>query len=731
MERFSDIHYIPGRKIKGDKPLERYLPPFFEGVATKWLTNNIPKNGWLLDPFGASPDLPVEAARSGYRVIVSANNPVTRFVVEILADPPTRIDFQSALAMLASLQVGKERLEPHIKSLYETNCSGCNQLIVAETFLWQRGESSPYAKIYSCPHCGDSGERSVNSVDIKKAESFTKNRLHRSRALERVAPLHDPDRRHVEEALDVYLPRSIYALITIINKLNGIPLEDQNHRLLNALLLLAFDRANTLWLYPKERQRPKQLTTPSQFREHNIWNAMESAVDIWISSEIPITVTRWPEPPPPEGGICLFEGRIKELATKLPEVDIKCILTAFPRPNQAFKSVLRRRRYDWGWHAAAISGALGSLSGDIHTQVPYFGLITEVEPGFLAAIILGAQQAELDLCGVAMRLEDKQAQITWRHHQKEPDGMPPSINIAAIIQESASNYLQEQRGEPSPFHYLHAAGLSGLAKIPSNAVRFSPNDYLSKVQSDFHQALSYRNGFLRFGGSEKTLEIGQWWIKTTDLSILPLADRVEMALVTHLLKSPGSSLQEIDSVICETLPGLTPPETELVHVCLQSYGIQKPPGSDHWYLQDNDAPDNRREDIQRIANLLLDIGNKMGLTTHLEKGRNSVVHWINKDPNTGYDFNISASALLGKFMEPKIHFEVTQILVIPGSRANLVAYKLKQNNHLQQRIQNNIKFIKFRLVRQLTDSPNLRLENLDAQFSLDPLTYTQPQIRFL
>lgn len=751
MEGLSDIHYIPGWIPNRNKPLDRYLPPFYKGVATTWLAKHIPNNGWLLDPFGAAPDLPIEAARNGYRVIVSANNPVNRFILEILANPPERSDFKAALATLASLQVGKDRLEPHIKSLYSTICNNCHQNIQADVFLWRRGDTSPYAKIYTCPFCSDSGERPVIQGDIEKAERFTKTGLHHARALERVAPLHDPDRQHVVQALDVYLPRALYALVTIINKLNSIPPVDHNRRLLSALLLLAFDRTNTLWPYPKERQRPKQLTVPSQFREHNVWQAIESAVNLWEFTGTPIPIVKWPEHSLSDGGICLFEGRIKELSALLPQVDICSIITTFPRPNQAFwtlsalwsgwlwgyeavehfKSVLRRRRYDWGWHTTAIHHALGSLADDIPEETPFFGLINEVEPGFLAAVTLATQLVNLDLCGIALRSEDGQAQITWKYKQTEVDIDNKPAYISQIIQESARNHLLKQRGEPSPYPYIHAAGLAGVVKRIPVDHGLSPSEYLSKVQSSFHQGLSYNNGFLRFGGSDKSLEIGEWWIKTPTIDILPLTDRIEMVLVNHLIENPGSSFHEIDTAICANMNGLTPPWTEIIQVCLQSYGYQDPPGGNHWFLHKNDAPEKRKADIHAMAGLLLQIGKRLSFDTQKESQFPSVIRWTNADNQKCYEFYIAASALLGRFLDSHKSINQVRFLVLPGSRANLIAYKLHHNTHLQQQIQNQLKFIKFRHLRQLTESATLNLENLDEQLSLDPLTYSQPQIRFL
>ena len=101
---------------------------------------------WLLDPFGFSPWLPVEAARAGYRVLVTVNNPVTRFLLELQADPPAESDFKAALAELAASKRGDERLETHLQSLYITRCAQCGREIQASEFLWKAGEDAPYAR---------------------------------------------------------------------------------------------------------------------------------------------------------------------------------------------------------------------------------------------------------------------------------------------------------------------------------------------------------------------------------------------------------------------------------------------------------------------------------------------------------------------------------------------------------------------------------------------------------
>ena len=120
----TEIPYLAGRPLDRPEPLARFLPPIPEGVITSWLRSNIPPGAdtsqpvLVLDPFGASPRVALEAARAGYILLVAANNPITRFMLEIAAHPPTEDELRAALADLAASKKGDERLEPHIRSLY-------------------------------------------------------------------------------------------------------------------------------------------------------------------------------------------------------------------------------------------------------------------------------------------------------------------------------------------------------------------------------------------------------------------------------------------------------------------------------------------------------------------------------------------------------------------------------------------------------------------------------------
>ncbi|MGB7876190.1 MAG: hypothetical protein WBL25_17540, partial [Anaerolineales bacterium] len=154
MDTFS---LIPGTRPDNPGPLARFLPPLEDSVVSAWLEENVEPGGWLLDPFGTAPRISLEAARAGYRVLVAANNPITRFILEMGTASLPESEFKAALADLAVSRKGEEKLEDHLQSLYLTACTSCTQEVPAEAFLWRKGEKEPFGRVFECKECGESG----------------------------------------------------------------------------------------------------------------------------------------------------------------------------------------------------------------------------------------------------------------------------------------------------------------------------------------------------------------------------------------------------------------------------------------------------------------------------------------------------------------------------------------------------------------------------------------------
>jgi hypothetical protein len=833
---FGAIPYIPGSPATAEEPLSRYLPPIPNGVITSWLTANVAAGSLILDPFGASPRIIAEAARAGYRVMVTANNPIVRFLLELNADPPSSEELRSSLAELAASYIGEERIEPHIRALYNTYCARCGQVVSASAFLWEHDNPTPYARIYTCQSCGDSGEHPSTSYDAARASQIPSSRLHKARALERVVAANDQDRIHVEQALSVYIPRALYALITIINKLQALNISEEQQKHLAALLLYAFDQSNAMWRVESPSDRRRSLTIPRHYRENNVWNSLEEGIDIWgqkneFSDKIISPITVWPDLPPATGGICIFEGRFVNLIDSLQNIKIKAVCAAIPRPNQAFwtlsalwagwlwgrdavgrfKSVLHRQRYDWAWHATALSSVFKPLINYLDPSTPIFGIIGEAEPAFIGATLVAANITGCHLESIAIRPEENQAQIIWKSELSNEITLS-GISISKQSIECAQKYL-ETTGEPTSYLKTMAAAFLGVVEpketdlernaqpeqqflpgiIPliesAEQSESTPSIIYSSTYNQIRESLTYRSGFLQYNlqdivnfeatikaqstqsslfsldaventeedeiGTEQSKPIVEselppdkerltrsaditestllWLRETNQVDHVSLSDKYESFIIDYLHDNPGCSIQDVDSAICQAFPGLFTPESQFIRICLESYGQPDPNNENIWYLRPEDNPADRKVDIEKAYDYLHQIGERLGFECKDAANKFSCpyIRWISRTENIDYWFFVSVSSTIGEIVLFGDQPPARGYIVFPGSRANLLLYKLSRDLRLNKAFtpsQGAWRFLKLRHLKSLSETPLLNRENLDQFLSLDPLTFSRPQI---
>ena len=387
---------------------------------------------------GASPALALEAARAGYRVLVASNNPILSFITETLAGAPKSADFQSALAELAMARRGDERLEHHLQSLYLTECDTCGEnRSRRRPFFGAKAKPNPSRACIDCPKCGQSGEHPITQADLDRLKAMGGDRLQRARALQRVILNEDEHRADVEEALENYLPRPLYVLFTLANKIEGMGLPPERLRLLQALLISVFDQGSTLWPWPGGRARPKQLTIPPQFRENNLWLALEDAAREWAQPARPGHSHPLAGRCPPEGSGGHLPvpraGKSADAAASGNRLARRADRVPSPQPGllDAFRAVVRLAVGRRGGPAAAQRArpaalrlelaylghpqrAGGGAVGTCPPEIPFFGLLPELAPGFLSAVIVACEAAGFRLEGLALRSEQELAQGLWR-----------------------------------------------------------------------------------------------------------------------------------------------------------------------------------------------------------------------------------------------------------------------------------------------------------------------------
>ncbi|HNM36601.1 MAG TPA: hypothetical protein PKI33_06045, partial [Anaerolineales bacterium] len=604
--------------------------------------------------------------------------------------------------------------------------------IYAQAFLWRKGEDVPYAKIYECPHCKDSGERIATDSDKEIALQIAgTDTLHRTRLSERVVSLNDEDRVYAEEAIEHYLPRPLYVLGTILNRLDSLDLNESRRRALTALLLLAFDAGNTLWGHPAERPRPKLLNTPSQFRENNLWTMLERGIRLFAESGSPVVVEAWPKKIPETGGICIYEGRLKDLAHEVKrEIPIAAVVASIPRPNQAFwtlsalwagwlwgsdavepyKVALRRRRYDWAWSATALFAMFSHLDELLADGVPFFGLMPEPEAPFMTSALTAASAAGFKLESVALRTEHDPVQVLWKSGKKSAS--------AEIEVETARNAMRSYiaaRGEPAGYLHLHTAGLIALAEV--NALKQANDEFdfaMRKTQSVMEQALKDSHEFVHYSTGEG-VDTGVWSLASGHAE--SLSDKIEVGIVNYLQKNPQTIFLEVEEELNKQFTGLMTPSKGLIYAILNSYA-EKDGGI--WNLRNEDYASARRDEMKTVFALLEEIGKRLEYKTKIEE---KTVTWF-ESGKAVRKFYVMASALIHRALE---QIDEQTVIVIPGGRAALAAYKQERDPSLKERLKKH-KLAKYRLLRSVLDLPILTRETFEELIASDPVEKAENQL---
>jgi hypothetical protein len=687
----------------------------------------------------------VEVARTGRGILVAAANPVTRFVLERAGRPVSLAAFQSALSRLAASPKDATRLEPFVLDLYSTICSQCGHSVSAEYFVWERDRGQPVRRAYTCPNCSHVAEEPVTAADVEKAGTFEGQGLARARALEQVTTADDPDRASAEAALAVYPGRAIYALISVLNKLEQIDFEPEARVAAEALLLSAFDSANALWGHPEGRTRPRQLTASPHFREMNVWRSLERAMDEWDLPEPGIRVSDWtPGVVPAAGEVAVFPGPARDLLASLRGLPIEAVVTVLPRPNQAqwtlsalwtawlwgrkaaipMRAALRRRRYDWAWHASALRASLAGLAAVLRPGLPVLTFVPEAEPGFLGAAFAGLDAGGFRLTGRALRAEEEQALLAWEVSPGPASGVEVGLWRRRLT--DAAQDALEAWAQPARFAILHSAAWSDLASRRWLSPLWSEaQDHpMGRVADEFEKVLADRKTFIRLD-SRSELETGVFWMSHPSTDSLPLADRVELAIL-EILRRHGQAVQaEVEEEICQQFAGLLTPDRGLMRACLFSYASEDTDHEGRWILREEDRLEARRADRAAVVQLVVELAGRLGY----HPSGTDPVRWLDAGGRESFVISVRETAAFGDLLEGPASDRT--VAVIPGGRGALVAEKARRDPRLEDWLRDGSRVVKYRHLRRLMEEATLKPENFVERLAIDPPGHEDPQLPLL
>jgi hypothetical protein len=738
MNELNMLAYLEPEGESQEIPFERYYPAYSPGMVKSWLQRHIPGGSWVMEPIGASPASILEMADAGYKVLAVVNNPVAAFELEMLSRAPSKALFQSVLRELSIQKKGTERLEAHIQNLYLTRCSSCGKEVAADYFIWRKSENAPFAKSYHCPACRDEGEHPVTEDDLERLAPYKRSDpLHRARALERVPGGTREARQNLEEVLNIYASRALYALFTLINKLEGMPLTPQRRTLMDALLLSALDAGHSLWPNEDGSERPRALNIPAEYIEKNLWLALESALEVWSIRDKPINLTHWPEVPE-SGGICLYQGRMRDLWQQKSSLPLQSVVCTLPRPSQVFwtlstlwsswlwgkenaanlKNVLERQRFDWYWHTNALQSALSPAGRMVKPGSEIFCLLPEPVPGFVSAAVEACCASSLQLSGIGWKDELHPVQTEWLTHQSGRE--TKKVNLHKIIREAIHKCLSEN-GEPCRYLKLYTAVNVALAQnlaFPA-AVQQLTYETTNEIHGEIAKIFADRKFLRRLDATAQDLESGYWWLAQPEGCQVSLADRVETEIVNWLQKEPQISVNRLQETLNARFPGFLTPAVDLVEQCVRSYA-DLDQSTQTWHLKKNEAAAQRKKDLAELHSLLFELAEKIGFAA---EGDNPVL-WIKPDQpdQPVYRLHLSASTLVCRFLGEDELSATESVFLFPGSRSALLKYKLDRDPYLRERIPHNWHFLKYRTLRELAKRKDISKDLWDLFIDSDPIS---------
>ena len=725
--------YFPGHPADPDFPLARFLPPLESGSVAHALAAYSAIGDLVLDPFGSSPQLAIEAAKEDRAVLVAASNPVQAFLIETLAAPFSGDLLRSALGYLASLPKNNTRLEPFLLDLYRTRCLHCGREVSAEYFVWDRDQNQLVTKAYTCEGCKFAGEVMASEEDQLRADEFADTGLQRSLALDRIVSAGDPDRSGAEDALEAYPPRALYALVTAMNKVDQVPPEKMIRPAVEALLLSAFDAGSKLWGYPESRSRPRQLAASPQYRENNLWRALEQAVRQWSWPSAPNPVVPWePGMSFKPGTITIFPGPIRDLVGHMSSDSVSMVMTVPPRPNQAYwtltalwaawlwgkqrarstRSALRRRRYDWNWHADALHHVSCPVVDWLPEGRSVLAFLPEAEPGYIAATLTALAGCRCRHEGAALRMEDQQALLHWR----TGDQLSPLLPLKKIAENAVESVLKE-RGEPCGYPILHGYTWSAMAQSGAMAEVWLEGDDqpLAPGLDALHAALDSSSIRCLKEGTER--ERHTYWLSDPPDDSFPLMDRIEETVLAILRACHLITEIDLEVKACSLLPGVLTPGRRMVASCLHSYAEEE---DGVWRLRPEDEEGTRQEDSRDICRRIRALGERLDYV--VEEGDGEIVWVSNRESR---HFLVQTSAFLGRFLGRM--GEASPYLVVPGGRARLIMEKLRSD----PRAKAESRVLKFRHIRRLDEEGLISRDSFEARVSIDPPANQDPQLPLL
>ena len=644
-------YFVPGQRKDAQGPLAQYLQPMPAGVATAYIEAYTEPGQIILDAFCQDETILREAIQNGRKALAVNFNPLTVLVVRSRLTWPNSRQLDTGFTRLSNSPKIGVRLQEHLEALYSTLCPHCQHPIVADYFVWDRELEQPVEKGYRCDLCGSQGLARVDSADLEVLDRIERQGFHYWYILDRVAPRGEDSREHAQRLLGLYTPRNLYALASLLIKIEALfpqaPLQDA----FKVLLLACLDSCSSL-RSAEDRARPHRLQPPTRFLELNVWRAFEAAYQetrLWSRSPevhlaenlreiIAPNLFSWTEGKPPNAFLDARTAR--SLARELPEGGTALIAISPPYLDPTFwslaylwsgwllgseaaaalKPLLGRRRADWTWYHRAMTAFFRALRDVLQAQGRLVLALATETPALLEALLFAAIDAGFELENLLYQPNDGDQYRLSFVKMARPSARPPMPDLEALADEirrlagMAAEEVLRERGEPLALSWLRNAIYARLSRtgclhrvLAVEEEDFSALDFVAEqVEVAIEEANLIRLDVI----ATDELRTPLWWLQEPEEAAAPLSDRVEEAIYQILRDSLILNRQALDEAIYPRFPGFLTPEEKLVEACLESYAEEITPG--HWKLQPEDQEEHRKAQRAQGVIHIVRLGQRLG-----------------------------------------------------------------------------------------------------------------------
>ena len=769
-------YFIPGKRIETQGPLVRFLQPTPFGVASAYIEAWTERGQIVLDPFCQDETILSEAVQSERKVIAVSFNPLTVLAVRGHLTWPGPRQLDTGFTRLSDSPKMGKRLREHLEALYGTTCPGCQHPTVADYFIWDREQEVPLEKGYRCEFCGSEGQAAVDQTDLEALSRIETRSFHYWYIVDRVAHRGQDSREHAQRLLELYTPRNLYALASLLIKIESLfpelPLQDA----FKLLLLACLDSCSNLYS-AEDRARPQRLHPPARFIERNVWRAFETAyreARQWSALPLVRLATRleevvapdllaWAEGRPPN--IFLDTRTVRSLSAQLPQESVALAVATPPPLDPTFwsfsylwsgwllgpkaadylKPLLGRRRTDWAWYHRAMTAVFRALYGLLRAQGRLVLVFATEAPALVEVLLFAAIAAGFDLENLLYQPNDGDQYRLSFVKPVEPVAKPPAPDPEALAGEihrhavTAAQEVLRGRGEPLALPWPRNAIYERLSQtglmqqvLAVEEEGFSALDFVAEQVEVALQAA----GLVRLDMTvEGRLRTPLWWLVEAEKVARPLADRVEEAVYSTLRDNLILNRQALEEAIYPRFPGFLTPEKELVEACLESYSEEIAPG--HWRLRTEDQQTRRQEQRAHGVAQLITLGHRLEYGVWINpawQGPSSDEVGFDPGPLARFDvlwyeegvihaFVLTTMAALGHILQREGGAgEIYRYLVVPAERTSLVNFKLRRNPLLSKAMaEGNWQIIKYGHLAWLVEAEGIDRHDLKKIVGLKPI----------